>query len=60
MLELKTKAPDFALMDQNGKEHRLSDYRGRKVILYFYPKDLTAGCTKQACAFAKLYPQFME
>ena len=60
MLEVKTKAPDFALMDQNGKEHRLSDYRGRKVILYFYPKDLTAGCTKQACAFAELYPQFME
>ncbi len=46
--------------DQDGKLHALSDYRGRKVVLYFYPKDNTAGCTKQACGFAELYPQFTE
>ena len=50
MLEVGTKAPDFALPDQNGEIHKLSDYAGKKVILYFYPKDNTAGCTKQACA----------
>ena len=49
MLEVGVKAPDFELPDQNGKIHRLSDYTGKKVILYFYPKDNTAGCTKQAC-----------
>ena len=48
MLEVGVKAPDFELPDQNGKIHRLSDYTGKKVILYFYPKDNTAGCTKQA------------
>ena len=48
MLEVGVKAPDFELPDQNGKTHRLSDYTGKKVILYFYPKDNTAGCTKQA------------
>ena len=58
MLAIGTTAPDFALEDQNGKERRLSDYRGRRVILYFYPKDNTSGCTKQACGFAELYPQF--
>ena len=46
MLEVGSKAPDFELPDQNGKTHRLSDYTGKKVILYFYPKDNTAGCTK--------------
>ena len=60
MLEVGTKAPDFTLPDQNGNMHSLSEYRGKKVILYFYPKDNTAGCTKQACGFAERYPQFME
>ncbi len=60
MLQIGTPAPDFALPDQNGEIRRLSDYRGQKVILYFYPKDMTAGCTKQACAFGELYPQFRE
>ena len=60
MLEIGTKAPDFTLPDQNGQMHSLSDYLGQKVILYFYPKDMTAGCTKQACAFGELYPQFRE
>ncbi len=46
--------------DQNGALHSLADYRGQKVILYFYPRDNTAGCTKQACAFGELYPQFRE
>lgn len=60
MLEIGTKAPDFTLPDQNAEMHSLSDYRGKKVILYFYPKDNTPGCTKQACNFAELYPQFQE
>ena len=60
MLEIGTKAPDFTLMDQNGIPHRLSDYAGRRVILYFYPRDNTAGCTKQACGFAERWPQFSE
>ena len=57
MLEIGTKAPAFTLPDQNGVMHSLEDYKGRKVILYFYPKDSTAGCTKQACGFADRYPQ---
>lgn len=60
MLEVGTKAPSFTLPDQNGNMHTLKDYRGKKVILYFYPKDNTPGCTKQACGFAELYPQFQE
>lgn len=60
MLEVGSMAPDFELPDQNGKKHRLSDYRGKKVILYFYPKDNTSGCTKQACGFADRYPQITE
>ena len=60
MLEIGTKAPDFTLPDQNGNMHSLSEYRGKKVILYFCPKDNTAGCTKQACGFAERYPQFTE
>ncbi len=60
MLESNTKAPDFILPDQNGKMHTLEEYRGKKVILYFYPKDNTPGCTKQACGFGELYPQFQE
>ena len=60
MLEIGTKAPAFTLPDQNGNMHSLSDYAGKKVILYFYPKDNTPGCTKQACGFADRYPQFLE
>lgn len=60
MLEVGKKAPEFELQDQNGDLHKLSDYLGKKVVLYFYPKDNTAGCTKQACGFTELYPQFIE
>ena len=60
MLETGTKAPDFSLPDQGGVIHSLSRYRGKKVILYFYPRDNTPGCTKQACGFRDLYPQFTE
>ena len=60
MLETGTKAPAFELPDQNGVMHRLEDYKGKKVILYFYPKDNTPGCTKQACGYSERYPQFME
>jgi len=60
MLEIGTTAPDFTLPDQNGELHSLKDYRGQKVILYFYPKDNTSGCTKQACGFAERYPQIRE
>lgn len=60
MLDIKTKAPDFSLTDKNGKEVSLSDFLGKKVVLYFYPKDNTPGCTRQACAFAGLYNQFKE
>lgn len=60
MLEVGTKAPDFELPDQNGDTHKLSDYRGKKVILYFYPKDNTSGCTKQACGFSERVPLFTE
>ena len=52
MLEVGTPAPNFALPDQQGNIHRLSDYRGKKVILYFYPKDNTPGCSKQACGYS--------
>ena len=60
MLPIHTPAPEFELLDQNGEPRRLSDYRGRKVILYFYPKDMSSGCTKQACGFRDLMPQFRE
>lgn len=60
MLEVGTKAPTFTLPDQNGTLHSLEDYRGKKVILYFYSKDNTSGCTKQACGYSQLYPQFAE
>ena len=60
MLEKGTKAPEFSLLDENGEIRNLSDYKGKKLILYFYPKDNTPGCTKQACGFADLYPQFSE
>ena len=58
MLEVGTQAPAFTLPDQNGNLVRLSDFAGKKVILYFYPKDNTPGCTRQACAFAQSYPEF--
>ena len=60
MLEIGTKAPEFSLPDQNGEVRNLADYKGQKVILYFYPKDMTSGCTKQACGFGEMYPQFRE
>lgn len=60
MLAVGTQAPEFTLPDQNGETRSLSDFRGQRVILYFYPKDMTSGCTKQACAFGELYPQFRE
>lgn len=60
MLETGTKAPDFSLYDQDGVLHTLSDYLGQKVILYFYPKDQTAGCIKEACSFRDNYPQIRE
>ncbi len=52
------KAPGFSLKDQEGKTHRLADYAGRPVVLYFYPKDDTPGCTKEACAFRDNLPKF--
>ena len=53
-------APDFELPDENGQKHKLSDFRGRRVVLYFYPADDTGGCTKQACAFRDAYPAIEE
>ena len=58
MLETGTKAPDFTLTDKDGNERSLSEFRGKKVVLYFYSKDNTAGCTRQAQAFAALYDEF--
>ena len=58
MLEIGTKAPDFTLPDQDGNPVSLHDFLGKKVVLYFYPRDNTAGCTKQACAFAEKHPNF--
>lgn len=60
MLEVGSKAPGFELPDQNGTMRSLEEFKGKKVILYFYPKDNTPGCTKQACGFGELYPQFQE
>lgn len=60
MLDVGTKAPDFTLPDKDGNAVSLHDFAGKKVILYFYPKDDTPGCTKQACGFAALYPEFEE
>ena len=60
MLSIGTKAPDFTLPDQNGELRSLGDFAGKKVVLYFYSKDNTSGCTKQACGFGELYPQFAE
>ena len=58
MLETGTKAPDFTLNDKDGNAVSLADFAGKKVVLYFYPKDNTPGCTRQACAFAAAYEDF--
>lgn len=58
MLAEGTKAPDFTLSDQNGKPVSLADFTGKKVVLYFYPRDNTPGCSRQACAFAGAYEEF--
>ena len=58
MLNIGMKAPDFTLPDQDGTPVSLSDFRGKKVVLYFYPKDNTPGCSRQACAFAAAYEGF--
>ena len=58
MLNIGDKAPEFTLQDKEGREVSLSDFKGSKVVLYFYPKDNTPGCTRQACAFAGLYSEF--
>lgn len=58
MLSVGTKPRDFALQDANGKIHQLSDYTGKKIVIYFYPKDDTPGCTTQACAFRDAYDDF--
>lgn len=60
MLKVGIKAPDFTLLDKDGREVSLSDFLGKKVVLYFYPKDNTPGCTRQACAFAGAYSEFKE
>ncbi len=60
MLETGIKAPEFALHDKEGKEVSLSDFLGKRVVLYFYPKDNTPGCTRQACAFAKNFQKFKD
>ncbi len=60
MLQIGNKAPDFELINKDGKTISLSDFLGKKVVLYFYPKDNTPGCTKQACAFAENYNGFKE
>lgn len=58
MLQENTKAPDFTLPDQDGRPVSLADFRGKKVVLYFYPRDNTPGCTRQACAFAGAFEGF--
>ena len=60
MLAVGTKAPDFTLPDKDGNNVSLSDFYGKKVVLYFYPKDSTPGCTRQACAYAKEYENFKK
>ena len=60
MLTIGQKAPDFTLNDQNGNPVSLSDFFGNRVVVYFYPKDNTPGCTRQACAFAGAYEEFRQ
>ena len=60
MLEVGTKAPEFTLSDKDGNMVSLADFAGKKVVLYFYPRDNTPGCTRQACAFAGAYEQFAQ
>ena len=60
MLQTGNIAPEFTLTDKDGKSVTLSDFRGKKLVLYFYPKDNTPGCTRQACAFAGLYGEFQQ
>ena len=60
MLDLGIKATDLSFADENGVNNKLSDYLGKRVLLYFYPKDNTPGCTAQACGFSDLYPQISE
>lgn len=60
MLEINTKAPDFSLLDKDGNTIQLSDFLGKKVVIYFYPKDNTPGCTRQACAFRDSFEEFKE
>ena len=60
MIETGMNAPDFTLSDQNGNTVSLSDFRGRRVVLYFYPKDNTPGCTRQACGYAAQYTGFRD
>jgi len=60
MIEIGAKAPEFTLFNQHGNAVSLSDFLGKKVVLYFYPKDNTPGCTRQACAFAGGYAEFQS
>ena len=59
-LEVNSLAPDFTLLDQDGQKHSLSQYRGQWVLLYFYPKDDTPGCTKEACSIRDAFPRFSD
>lgn len=60
MLKVGMQAPDFTLKDKDGRSVSLSDFKGKKIVLYFYPKDNTPGCTRQACAFAGAYGEFQK
>lgn len=60
VLQEGTKAPEFELKDSEGNTHKLSDYSGKSIVLYFYPKDDTPGCTKEACSFRDLYADFKK
>lgn len=60
VLEIGTKAPSFTLVDQDEQPHKLTDYKGKWVVVYFYPKDDTSGCTKEACGIAEVYDEFSE